>query len=237
MTDLSPMVGTGVVRIIAVEPSDPNVVLLRVLGADGQAVAITHDGGATVTTPLSIAGTITSYLRLPDGTRLVGALVDSSTTPALYRSSDGGATFQAVDHPPAIRALSERSGLVYAATDNFRDGYALGVSSDQGTSWQSVMSYSQVQAILACVRDDAQCRATCDALAQTIWDPTVCTANPVAEPVEPLPEPPATKDGRGGGGGCGCAVAATTAGPGAVGLIGTALLVRRRKRRRRSKEA
>jgi hypothetical protein len=235
-TDLSPMVGLGVVRIIAVEPDDPNVVLLRVLGADGQSFAIARDGGTTVTTTLSIGGTFTSYVRLPDGTRLLGALVDSSTTPALYRSRDGGASFAAVDHPPAVRALSQRGGLVYAATDNFGDGYALGVSSDQGTTWQAVMSYGQVQAILGCVRDDAQCRATCDALAgqgtsaSAIWDPGVCTANPAAEPVEPLPEP-STAPTMKIGGGCGCMLGASTSGPGVGGFVAVALLVGRRRRR------
>ena len=42
--------------------TDPNTVLLRVLGADGQAIALTRDGGATVTVTLSIAGTFTSYV-------------------------------------------------------------------------------------------------------------------------------------------------------------------------------
>jgi MYXO-CTERM domain-containing protein len=212
VTDLGPMLGLGVARIIAVDPADPNTVLLRVMGSDGQSIALTRDGGATVTVSLSIAGTFTSYVQLANGTRLVGALVESSTTPALYRSHDGGATFETVAGPPAIRALSRRGDVVYAATDNFAVGYALGVSTDEGTTWRAGMAYDQVRAILGCVRDDPQCQASCQALAGrgamppgTIWDAAVCSANPLPEPPTPLPEPPAMT----GGGGCGCATVET----------------------------
>ena len=209
VNDLGPMLGAGIARIIAVDPEDPNTVLLRLLGTDGESVALTRDGGATVTATLSIAGTLTSYVELPNGTRLVGAMVDSSTTPALFRSRDGGATFEMVPNPPRIRALSQRGGVVYAATDNFGDGYALGTSNDEGTTWRGAMSYGQIQAIIPCLRGDAQCQASCEALAGqgttspgTIWEESVCSADP---PVTPPASP--------GGDGCGCTIARQDAGP------------------------
>ena len=209
VTDLEPMVGAAIARIIAVDPQDPDVVLLRLLSTGGEAIALTRDGGATVTTTLSTTGSFTSYVALPSGVRLVGAMVDSNTTPALFRSRDGGATFDMVPDPPRIRALSQRGGVVYAATDNFGDGYALGASSDEGTTWHGVMAYAQIQAIIPCLRADAQCQASCQALAGqgtaspgTIWEATVCSADP---PVTP-PAPPA-------GDGCGCTMAGQDAGP------------------------
>jgi len=217
------MIGLGIVRIIAIDPQNPDIVLLRLLGPDGQSIALTRDGGATVTTSLSIAGEFTSYVQLASGARLVGALLDS-TMGALYRSRDGGASFEMVANPPHIRGLSRRGDAIYAATDNFGDGYALGVSTDEGTSWSGVISYGQIQAILGCVREDAQCQATCQALAGQpgmIWEPTVCSANPVPEP---LPEPPMGMDG---GGGCGCA----TAGSDVPVLVLVLVLASRRRRR------
>jgi uncharacterized protein (TIGR03382 family) len=211
VTDLSPMIGLGLLRIIAIDAQDPDTVTLRLNGADGESIVVTHDGGATVTATLSIAGRFTSYVQLASGARLVGAVVNSSNMPALYRSRDGGATFEPVAGPPSIRALSRRGDRVYAATNNFSDGYALGASDDEGTTWHAVMSYDQVQSVLGCVSSDPQCQTTCQALAGRgtmspgmIWDPAVCGANPV----EPLPEPRApTGGGGGGGGGCGCATA------------------------------
>jgi MYXO-CTERM domain-containing protein len=194
------MLGVGIARIIAVDPQDPNVVLLRLISTNGEAIALTRDGGATFTRTQEITGTFTSYVELPNGTRLVGAMVDSNTTPALFRSRDGGATFETVPNAPRIRALSQRGGVVYAATDNFGDGYALGASDDDGTTWRKVMSYDQIQAIVPCLRQDAQCQATCQALAGQgamspgmIWEANVCSA-------DPKPQPPPKMDG-----GCGCA--------------------------------
>jgi len=198
--DLGPMVGAAIARIIAVDPQDPNVVLLRLIGTDGQAIGLTRDGGATMTKTLEIAGSFTAYVALPSGARLVGAMVDSNTTPALFRSRDGANTFEMVPDPPRIRALSQRGGVTYAATDNFGDGYALGASSDEGTTWRAVMSYEQIQAIIPCLRSDAQCQTSCQALAGQgttspgmIWEPNVCSA-------DPLVTPPKTD------GGCGCAM-------------------------------
>ena len=235
VTDLSPMIGLGIVRIVAIDPQDPDTVLLRVIGPDGQSIALTHDGGATVTATLSVTGELTSYVQLPGGTRLVGALVDSSTTGALYRSRDGGATFESIAGPPHIRALSQRGGTVYAATDNFGDGYALAVSNDEGATWHAAMAYDQIRAILGCVRSDPQCQARCQALAGQgamspgmIWESAVCSANP---PPEPLPEPPVIA----GGGGCGCttAPAASTRALVLIGAIAVAIGARRRRTPRR----
>jgi len=165
----------------------------------------------------------------------VGALVDSSTTGALYRSRDGGATFESIAGPPHIRALSQRGGTVYAATDNFGDGYALAVSNDEGATWHAAMAYDQIQAILGCVRSDPQCQARCQALAGQgamspgmIWESAVCSANP---PPEPLPEPPVIA----GGGGCGCttAPAASTRALVLIGAIAVAIGARRRRTPRR----
>ena len=94
------------------------------------------------------------------------------------------------------------------------------------------MSYGQIQAILGCVREDAQCQASCDALAGQgmmspgmIWDPGVCSANPVPEP---LPEPPMM---LGGGGGCGCATAGSSPALALVLIAGVLFAVRRARAR------
>jgi hypothetical protein len=197
-TDLMQDLGAGIIRIIAVDPQDPKLVWLRWMAPEAQAIAVTRDGGATASKPLPIAGYFTSFVQLPNGTLLVGAVIDSGTTSILYRSRDGGRNFDPVAGGPKIRALSHRDGLLYAATENFGDGYALGVSSDEGTTWRGVMSYDQIPAIVACLRGNAQCQASCEGLAGLgpmspgmIWEEAVCTANP----------PPVTGSGGGGGGG------------------------------------
>src|SRR6185503_8872344 len=183
--DLNADLGAGIPRIVAVDPQDPMVVWLRWMAPETQAIAVTRDGGMTASKPLPIKGYFTSFVQLPNGTLLIGAVIDSGTTSLLYRSHDGGRSFDAVSSQPRIRALAQRDGLVYAATENFADGYALGVSSDEGTSWRGVMSFDQIQAIVPCLRGNVQCQASCDGLAGLglmspgmIWEQSVCTANP-----------------------------------------------------------
>jgi hypothetical protein len=210
-TDLMKDLGTGIIRIIAVDPVDPNLVWLRWMAPEAQAIAVTRDGGATASKPLPVAGYFTSFVQLPSGTLLVSAMIDAGTTSVLYRSHDGGRNFEPLPDQPNIRALSHRNGLVYAATENFADGYALGVSSDEGSTWRGVMAYDQIQAILPCLHADPQCQASCLALAGAgpmspgmIWEEKVCAANP-------------SGSGGAGGGGAGTGSAGTGGGAGAGG--------------------
>jgi hypothetical protein len=177
--DLSVSLGRGLLRIIAVDPDDPDRVLMRFYGANDQALALTTDGGITASKPVVINGNFTSFVRLPSGTMLVGALVEFSTVKGLFRSRDAGATFEPLPRPPAIRALSHRDGIVYAATDNFSDGYALGTSADEGESWQGLLSYDQVRAIIPCLK--SRCQATCQTeVGLGVWPVEVCSADPPA---------------------------------------------------------
>ena len=159
--DVSAALGPGMLRIIAIDPQDANRVLFRFLGANDQSVALTVDGGMTVTKPVTVNGFFNSFTRLDNGTILVSGMVQFASVPGLFRSRDRGTTFEEVPRPPSIRALSQRNGTVYAATDNFGDGYALGTSVDEGTTWRAMMSYADVKAINPCLK--AQCQATCDA--------------------------------------------------------------------------
>ena len=175
--DLSGDLGAGLLRIVAIDPQDPNRVLLRFLGSTDQSIALTVDGGMTATKPVTINGNFNSYVRLPSGTILIGGQVEFSTIPGLFRSHDRGTTFEMVASPPAINALSQRDGKVYAAADNFADGYAIGVSTDEGTTWHGVLNYTNVSAISPCLK--TQCQDTCaNEVGLSLWDQAVCAADP-----------------------------------------------------------
>ena len=248
-TDLSPTLGAGTASIIAVDPTNPQTILLLFKGAV-QSLALSRDGGRTVTVSLAAAmgAYFTSSTRTSTGAILVGG-VDASTTPNLFRSLDGGVTFQKVaNQPPSIRGLSVRGAQVFAAADNFGDGYALGVSSDDGMTWQPMMSYGQVAAIVACQK--ASCQMICDAeVTLDLWDAKVCSA----DPPPPAADGGATSDAGTHDGGSGGATAGGQAGqggqthpastgggcaiaPGAASLswlgalVGLAALARRRRR-------
>ncbi|HEY4188415.1 MAG TPA: hypothetical protein VGP07_25295 [Polyangia bacterium] len=175
VNDLSASLGPGEVRIIAVDPQNPQRVFLRLMGTANEAVAITADGGLTATAPLTLDGNLTAFARLASGTLLAAGTIQSAMVAATFRSTDGGASFQMLAGQPAIRALSERSGLVYAATNNFGDGYAIGTSADEGTTWQPLFAYAGVQQISPCLT--AVCAYTCETEASlSVWPEAVCSA-------------------------------------------------------------
>ena len=217
VNDLSPGLGPGIPRIIAVDPDDPDTVLLRWASATGEAIAVTHDGGATATKTLSIPFYFTSFARMSDGALVVSAIsaVSPEQKAALFVSHDGAASFQRNDAVPGIFALAQRDGVLYAATDNFGDGYALGASADEGATWQPVVRFDQISSIVACLRTNAQCQASCQALAGTgvgspgmIWEQAVCTAG-------------AGNGGGGGSGGGGTGTGGGGGGPATGGTAGT----------------
>jgi hypothetical protein len=220
--DLSAALGPGLPRIIAVDPSDPDSVLVRFAAATGgESVAVTRDGGLTVAKPLSITHYFTSFARLADGALALSAVLSTSPVlkSGLFISHDGAATFQENAAVPTLLALGHRDGLLYAAADNFSDGYALGVSSDEGATFSPVVRFDQIGSIMPCVRANAQCQATCRALAGTgfgspgkIWEEAVCTGG--ADP-----------------GGCGCVFASDRPGGRDAAAVLAVLVVLGRRRR------
>lgn len=202
IADLSARLGPGMVRLVAIDPTDARKVFLLWSGVDGQALAVTGDGGADARKILAPTGVMKAFLVLDSGAILVSA--DDKSVASLFRSTDGGETFLALSGPPHVRALSERAGTVYAATDDFAEGYAVGASTDEGSTWTPLLAYEDVRGIVPCVK--ATCQLLCDAEVQlSLWSADVCAAD----------VPLSSVGGRGGGGGGG-------GGPGgARGTLGT----------------
>jgi len=172
---LAPVVGDAFVRIIAVDPTDPRKLFLRASGSAGDRVVVSADGGTTFATPLAVNGGLSAFLRRDDGTILLaGTAADGSSFGA--RSFDGGATFQPWTGIPHIRALAERNRLVYVAADDAADGFALGVSADDGATFRPLLAYRDVTRIRSCVA--AACLETCRAKAEMgLWPAAVCASS------------------------------------------------------------
>jgi hypothetical protein len=232
---LAPSLGANSFRIIAVDPTNPLRLFLRVVESFGEKVAVSSDGGQSFTEPVAVNEQFTAFVRLPSGTLLLGG--SNGGKGVAFRSTDGGASFQPIPLPPAdasgkqpaaphLRALAERNGKLYGAADNFIDGFALGVSSDEGVSFQPLLIFNQVKRIKPCLQET--CRDLCDntLVPLNLWPAQVCGDPPS------LPEPPPAK----GKSGCGCNTAPQPALPAgcllelaALGL----LTLRRRPLKRR----
>ena len=221
--DVEPMLGAAGFRIIAVDPTDPDRIYLRVLAGFQNILAISEDGGLTFRTPLTF-DTMSAFVRLSDGTILVAGQKDSA--PVAYRSTDTGKTFVPWSNAPSVRALAERGGRLYVSADNVKDGFALAVSDDGGQTLRPLMSFDKVTSVRGCVRE--VCAASCATQVMLkLWSADVCGASAT----KPPPGPPAAKSG--------CSAGSdrqprlTPAG--CLGLLGVLALswIRRRSRPRR----
>ena len=226
--DLEAGIGQFEVRILAVDPDDPDVVYLRVVAAGMEHVAVTRDGGMTFTMPVTITGPfgggLSSFLRMASGTVLVGGFVTiegGGMNGVGYRSTDGGHTFVpwTLTPQPRIFGLAERDGVLYIAGKNYSDGWALATSRDEGVTIKPMSRYEDVRGIKPCTMD--VCGDQCSLVAsQAVWTNDVCSGALLVKPPE-----------------SGCHCAAAQAGvPRAVVvaclLLGAALALRRRRRRR-----
>ncbi|MFL5306823.1 MAG: WD40/YVTN/BNR-like repeat-containing protein [Polyangia bacterium] len=214
-TSLTTSVGPAIVRILAVDPQDSDVVYLRVIGAAGDAVAVARNGGGTVAVPVTFArGQLSAFARLSSGTVLAGALIAGDaggTEGTAVRSTDGGTSFQpwtTLPAPTHLVGLAERvengRARLYLSAKNYSDGWALAVSDDEGQTVTKLLTYDQVKGVKPCARQI--CQDTCNfENMQGIWDLSVCAANPSGS----------GGGGSGGGGsgsGCGCGIDPTSAG-------------------------
>jgi hypothetical protein len=219
--DLEPMLGSTKVRIIAVDPADARTIYLRVVDATAERLAVSRDGGGTFAVLASVeGGTLTAFARLATGTVLLGGVIAADAVG--YRSTDGGGSFQPWTGVPHLQALAERDGKLYGAAKNYTEGWAIGVSTDEGAHFQPLASYDQVKSIRACAK--AACMDSCDFQAGLkIWDPSVCG-----------------ETGTGGAGGsppgksgCGCRLGGGSGAAGSLLALGGALLAARGRRHRR----
>ena len=217
------------------DPEDPQRLYLRVQGFPDERLMVSSDGGETLTEALVIErGRLSAFVRRADGALVAGGIVDGRGG-SLHVSTDGGQTFQL--RSTAIRpgALAERDGVLWASTDNVRDGFALARSTDAIT-WEPVARYADVAGTRACPGRTllAQtCAAACaQEVVRGVFTSTTCATGPA-------PRPPTDAGAPAGATatGCSCHLAArhrpVSPGPVAPLLLVALLLARSRRSARR----
>lgn len=223
--DQSATLGASVARIASVDPEDPDVIYLRVgpeIENGGDRLAISRDGGRTVELAYTLGGKMATFLRRADGALLLG---DTATT---LISIDGGHAF---DHwpehnvfPPHPRWITERDGATYISADNFADGFAVGVTRDEGSTFTPLLRFDEIDGIMQCGDLPVKCAAPWENIHALFG-----IGDPVRPPPPPPPPPPPT---TGSNDGCACVNARSPIGlmQGCALLVLAALLARRRRR-------
>ncbi len=222
--------GQSQLKILAVSPTDEDVVFARIDTATDDFLLRSENGGQSWTQVATFADNISAFVVRADGLRVIAGSVNAGE----QISNDGGVTFTPVvaprPNPPKMACLHERSdGLLFACAANWNpDNMAVAESTD-GTSWSKRLRFVEIQNELACpagsrhadVCSPLWCGVATqfgiDCASATTIDGGPVAAQPDAGRVEETPHT---------GGTCGCGVS--------LGLVFVAPLGVSRRRRRAS---
>jgi MYXO-CTERM domain-containing protein len=134
--------------IVAIDPVDENTVYMRVTTGLTDSIVVTHDGGMTFQSILTINDNFRAFLRASDGTLYAGTIHG-----ALYVLPPGAQQFEA-RKGPHFRCLGQRPGTsrIYACGDYLLDGFSIGYSDDGAATFQKLMSFPELLGPLPCLQ-------------------------------------------------------------------------------------
>ena len=207
----------------AVEPRNPDIVYLRSQAAhqsQGDIVYRADIGTGSFAEVLRTRDQVRAFAIRKSGELVVGALIDG-----VHRSSDRGANWEHSGSPEMCCVAETEQGQLYACGANWApDNFALGIS-DDGVSWQKVMTFAEVGSAHACPSGTLQS----DLCAVARW-PGICKSFACSEATEPpVSHPPVGVEDSSG---CSLGRASRVGGAPALLLacllVGVALAARRR---------
>lgn len=206
----------------AIDPSNPDILYVRLDGDPVDSLLVSTNAGATWTTAFESTGNLFGFALTPDGSTVyIGGGKDG-----LWRAPTSSLAFEKVAEMN-VRCLTATDTLLYACADEFADGFTAGVSTTQGATWKPLMHLASPCAPLQCGEGTsvvAQC--------EQAWGATQLVIGAEACESDAGPPPNPTPPG-GDPAGCGCRVAPTAGTGAALGAaIGAAIATWRRRRRR-----
>ena len=195
-TSFTPISDASTLDVVAVSPTDADLVFVRVTsesGTVGDAIYRSADGAQTFTKVLEVADAITGLVVRP-----TGDVIAATPTLGIYRSIDGGATFQPVATAPVLHphCLAQNSaGALWACAENYANEMMGAATSSDGASWTSALRYQDIAAPIACGAGTTQ-HDTCQAI---LWCGLRAQLGISADPTQcPIPDGPSTHGGSKG---------------------------------------
>jgi hypothetical protein len=207
-------------RIVAIDPEDVSTVYLRLTGPPYDAIAIATGGGQTTRIAQTITnGAFSAFARGSDKTLYAGTSDGKLYIRPPPSAQAPSPAFAPAINAPHFRCLGQRFGNttdLYACGDMFQDGFSVGVSHDNGQTFQKVMKLSELRGLLTCPAVQSKCAAHW-ARIQSVFATDGGTPDGGG----------GQQSGGGGGGSCATAGAGAFA---AVALVASLLRSRRRGR-------
>jgi hypothetical protein len=212
---------TPIVLVAAVDPKDPNIVLLTSIEANppkGDRLYRSTDGGVTFTQVLATTDKIRDVFYAADGSVYVATLGSGA-----YHSTNRGVAFEPLVGPPQLGCLGQRSdGALVGCGANWEPDFKAVTRTSDAADWQKVFRFVELAGPLQCAPG-----TTVGDLCEPMWPalkelfgatgPAMCPAAPDGPPMKK----PTT------GSGC-CDAGGSPSGLLVGGFV--ALLLRRRQR-------
>jgi hypothetical protein len=124
------LAGDQSVFIAAVDPVNPDRVYLRTRGPEQDRLLLTTDAGQTFSTVASLPGAMLGFALSPDGTRVaIGGPVSG-----VWIADTSSFQFSKVSAVEA-QCLAWNDRGLHVCASAFLDGFAVGISQDEGKSW------------------------------------------------------------------------------------------------------
>lgn len=125
--------------LAAVDPNNADILYVRLDGAEADQLVISKDGGESWSVAFEGAGGLLGFALSPDGTKIAvggdkdGLWIGPSDTLAFTKVSD-----------LRVKCLLWDKDTLYACADQFKDGFHIGVSKDEGKTFQSFEQLHEV---------------------------------------------------------------------------------------------
>ena len=221
--------------ISAIDPQNPDIVYVRLDSNNTDQLVVTKDGGATWTSIFTSTGNLLGFAISPDGS----TIAVGGDTDGLWTAPSSTLAFTKVSKV-STRCLTWTTAGLYACADEFVDGFAVGVSANQGKTFTPVMHLQELCGPIACGAATTNGSMCPDAWGATKLSIGGATCDGASTSTGASTATGATSSGStgsisSGGSSGGCSVGAPSRAAGAVipalALAGAALARRRRRGR------
>jgi hypothetical protein len=149
LRELSPALAADArLFVAAVDPKDPDRVLVRALSSTGSDVLLSTDGGKSFASVLHMKGAMFGFTRAPDGSAYYAGGGDPNE--GIWRSDDRGATWQQGAKTSVFCLHADASRLLVCSNPYVPQGYAVAESRDRGRTIEALATFDDVVGPLPC---------------------------------------------------------------------------------------
>ena len=237
--ELHPSLPTqGRLYLAAIDPKNASRILVRQLSDKGSDLLASEDGGTTFTVALHMAGAMFGFAQSADGVTVWAGSGDADE--GLYRSTDRGRTFTPVAKAP-IFCLHRSAQKLFTCSNPFTEhGYAIGASTDDGTTVTPLIGFADVLGPVACdAGAGSGCGKNWTAMHATLTTQTQSAPPPPASstPMFGAEHPDGGKSFGAERSTCGCGISAGPVWPAAPWVVALGALFGRRGRSRAARRS